>query len=237
MTDQSATEHHQDEGTTHQYRDIEYRLKQSPRKTTSLFIERDGSVTILAPLPYDMAKIETIIEQKRSWIYKNLAEWEDLNRIRVHREFVNGEGFPYLGRNYRLQLVDDQDEDLLLKNGYFLLRRDKADAGMEVFKSFYRNKGQERISRRLAHYAPKMGVTYGSVRVMELQHRWASCTTKGDLNFHWRCMMAPLAVLDYIIVHELTRKNRIIPLHVLKPWRIELTQSEHKGLRDTAPWA
>ncbi|WP_417763526.1 M48 family metallopeptidase [Shewanella sp.] len=44
------------------------------------------------------------------------------------------------------------------------------------------------------------------MRVMELQHHWASCSSKGDLNFHWRCLMAPLAVLDYIVVHELAHR-------------------------------
>ncbi|MGI9277875.1 MAG: M48 family metallopeptidase [Endozoicomonas sp.] len=204
------------EANLYRYQDIEYRLTQSDRKTTSLFIERDGSVTVRAPLPYDMARIESIIEQKRSWIYRNLAEWEDLNRVQVHREFVNGEGFPYLGRNYRLQLVDEQDDSLVLKNGRFFLRRDQVDAGMEVFKHFYRTKGVLRISKRLAHFAPRMGVSYGSVRVMELQHRWASCTDKGDLNFHWRCLMAPLDVLDYIVVHELA--HRLHRNHDAKFW-------------------
>ena len=62
-------------------------------------------------------------------------------------------------RSYRLQLVDDQEEGLVLKNGRFLLRRDQVDSGMKVFKDFYRTKGMERISQRLTHFAPKMGVT------------------------------------------------------------------------------
>jgi predicted metal-dependent hydrolase len=66
-----------------QYKDIKYSLKQSKRKTTSILIERDGSVTVLAPDSYEIEKIESIIEEKRSWIYSNLAEWEDLNRTRV----------------------------------------------------------------------------------------------------------------------------------------------------------
>lgn len=188
------------------YKDIQYRLKQSKRKTTSIFIERDGSVSVLAPEGYDAEKIEQILEQKRSWIYRNLAEWEDLNRTHVERQFVSGEGFPYLGSNYRLKLVDDQQEDLILKNGYFLMRRDRADRGMELFKHFYRNKGLARITKRVAYYAPKLGVDYRAVRVMELQHHWASCSTQGDLNFHWRCLMAPLSVLDYIVVHELAHR-------------------------------
>lgn len=49
-----------------------------------------------------------------------------------------------------------------------------------------------------------MGVETGQIRVMELHHRWASCSVAtGDLNFHWKCLMAPLSILDYIIVHEL----------------------------------
>ncbi|MFQ2248327.1 M48 family metallopeptidase [Aeromonas dhakensis] len=188
------------------YKDIQYLLKQSKRKTTSIFIERDGSVSVLAPEGYDAEKIEQILEQKRSWIYRNLAEWEDLNRTHVERQFVSGEGFPYLGSNYRLKLVDDQQEDLILKNGYFLMRRDRADRGMELFKHFYRNKGLARVTKRVAYYAPKLGVDYRTVRVMELQHHWASCSTKGDLNFHWRCLMAPLSVLDYIVVHELAHR-------------------------------
>ena len=49
-----------------------------------------------------------------------------------------------------------------------------------------------------------MGVEVGQIRVMDLQHRWASCsTTTSDLNFHWKCLMGPLSILDYIIVHEM----------------------------------
>ena len=87
------------------YKDISYKLKKSDRKTTSIYIERDGTVLVIAPSPFDVEKIEQIIESKRSWIYKSLAEWEDLNRTRIHREYVNGESFLYFGRNYRLQLV------------------------------------------------------------------------------------------------------------------------------------
>ncbi len=79
------------------YRDIDYFLKKSDRRTTSIYIERDGRVSVLAPEPFDRARIEALIEKKRSWIYRSLAEWEDLNRTRVQREYVNGESFLYLG--------------------------------------------------------------------------------------------------------------------------------------------
>jgi hypothetical protein len=129
-----------------------------------------------------------------------------LNATQVEREFVNGEGFLYMGRSYRLKLVEDQTAPLVLKNGYFCLRTGsngkKVDAH-EVFKEFYREKALAKISQQVEFYAAQMGVTPKGIKVQELQHRWASCTKVGMLNFHWKCMMAPLTILDYIVVHEL----------------------------------
>jgi predicted metal-dependent hydrolase len=48
-----------------------------------------------------------------------------------------------------------------------------------------------------------MDVESTAIKVLDLKHRWASCTPEGHLNFNWKCMMAPLTILDYIVVHEL----------------------------------
>ena len=185
------------------YKDIEYNLSKSDRKTASIYIERDGSISVLAPEKWSQTQIEEVLERKRPWIYRGLAEWEDLNTTRVTREFVSGEGFLYLGRTYRLRIVEEQDKPLLLKNGYFCLRSDAVHRAQEIFKEFYRKKGQPKIVDRVEYYKKKMGVQSGLVRIMELQNRWASCSDTGDLNFHWKCILAPLNIIDYIIVHEL----------------------------------
>jgi len=190
------------------YKDIDYTLTRSARKTASLHIERDGTVSLIVPEDLPREKVEEVLEAKRLWIYKGLAEWRDRNAARVSREFVGGEGFLYLGRSYRLRLVEGQKPPLMLKDGRFLLKTaqpgvpapDPADA----FKEFYRAKGREKIGQRVAFFEPKLGVKANAVRVMELGHRWASCSKNGAVNFHWKCMMAPLKILDYIVVHELT---------------------------------
>lgn len=185
------------------YKDIDYRLTKSDRSTTSIYVERDGSVSVLAPKPFDMARIEALLEKKRSWIYKNLAEWEDLNRTRVQRQYVSGEGFLYLGRSYRLQLVFEQDVPLKLLGGKFCLRTNSVEAAPEHFREFYKVKLLARLPERLELYAAKLGVTHSGLKVMELKNRWGSCTAKGTINIHWKCAMLPLAVLDYVLVHEL----------------------------------
>ena len=110
-------------------KDIAFEIVRSRRATADIVIERDGRVLVRVPETIPDERIEDLVEAKRYWIYKNLAEWRDLNATRVLREYKNGEGFLYLGRSYRLFLAADQEEPLLLKNGRFYLRRNLVDQG------------------------------------------------------------------------------------------------------------
>jgi predicted metal-dependent hydrolase len=187
---------------------IRYTVVRSRRSTADIVIERDGSVVVRAPEWIGDEEVESIVGSKHYWIYQALAEWRDLNATRVLREYKNGEGFLYLGRAYRLLLVGDQTEPLQLKAGRFALRRDLVGQGeiaaaKAAFRDYYIARGLDRIHRRVAYYAPKVGVKPASVEVRDLGNRWASCSSSGKLTFHWKCMMAPLTIIDYIVVHEL----------------------------------
>jgi hypothetical protein len=194
--------------------EICYELVRSRRRTADIIIERDGRILVRAPQSIPDERIEDIVDAKKYWIYKNLAEWRDLNATRVLREYRNGEGFLYLGRSYRLLLVADQDEPVLLKGGRFCLRRDLVDRGemaaaREAFRDYYVARGTERIAQRVKYYAPKVGVSPCRVDVRDLGHRWASCSPRGNLAFHWKCMMAPPTIIDYIVVHELCHFHQL----------------------------
>lgn len=190
-------------------RDIEYVLLPSQsRKTTDIVIERNGVISVRPPSHYSPEQVDAVVESKRLWIYRNLAEWRDLNAAAVAREWVNGETFLYLGSAYRLALVSAQDSDLLLKDGKFCLSRKVIDSGgvaaaRAAFEALYTDKGLERFHARVAFYAPKVGVAPKSIKVKDMGYRWASCGINGTLNFHWKCMMAPPRIIDYIAVHEL----------------------------------
>lgn len=189
-------------------KEIDYQVVRSPRATADIVVERDGRIIVRAPAHLPDERVEDIVEAKRYWIYKALAEWRDLNATRVLREYRNGEGFLYLGRSYRLLLVTEQHEPLLLKGGRFCLRRNVVDRGdmaaaQSVFRDYYIARGLERIAERVKYYAPKVGVMPTGLDVRELGYRWASCAPSGSLAFHWKCMMAPQTIIDYIVVHEL----------------------------------
>lgn len=193
--------------------DIEYRLLPgTERRTTDIVIERDGLVTVRPPQRMSPEQVDATVFSRRMWIYRNLAEWRELNATRVMREWVSGESFLYLGSSYRLQLVEDQDEPLKLKDGRFCLSRalvetGGAEAARQAFLQFYETKGLPRLRRRVAFFADKVGVPTGSMQIRDLGYRWASCLPSGDLQFHWKCLMAPLTIIDYIVVHELCHQH------------------------------
>jgi predicted metal-dependent hydrolase len=190
-------------------RDIEYHLLPGrPRKTTDIVIERNGIVTVRPPLDYTPEQVDAVVESKRMWIYRNLAEWKYLNASAVVREWVNGETFLYLGRSYRLALVSNQDCTLQLKAGRFCLDRTKIEQGgtpaaKQAFENYLTEKGQPRLNERVNYFAPKVGVRVAGIEVKDMGYRWASCGIRNVLNFHWKCLMAPPQIIDYILVHEL----------------------------------
>lgn len=190
-------------------RDIDYQLLPgTERKTTDIIIERNGTVIVRPPKDYCPEKIDAVVESKRMWIYRNLAEWRDLNATAVVREWVNGETFLYLGRTYRLSLIPNQKSDLKLKGGRFYLKRSiinksGSPAARKVFEAFYTEKGLQRFKERISYFEKKVGVKTTTIKVKDLGYRWASCGKNNALAFHWKCMMAPVKIIDYIVVHEL----------------------------------
>jgi predicted metal-dependent hydrolase len=173
-------------------------------------------VAALVPAYLTDEEIIEVIKTKEYQIHKNLAQWTQLNEAKVEREYVSGQSFMYLGRNYRLRLVDEKLGEVKLKNGYFLLSRQEKLKAKELFVEFYKTKLKEKILPIIERYKGQLGVKPQELKIMELQNRWASCTLKGNVNFHWKCAMAPIDVLNYIVVHELA--HIIHPNHSSEFW-------------------
>jgi len=185
------------------FNDLEINIKRSDRKTLSIYVERDGTVSVLAPKGLRTKKINEVLEKKEYLIYKHWATWKELNESRKEREFISGQSFLYLGKTYSLKLTDEIDRPLVLKEGRFYLTKSEILNAKVHFINFYKLNGLPKIQKRVEDFQSMLNVKPQKVRIIDLQNRWASCTAEGNLNFHWRCLMAPYKVLDYIVVHEL----------------------------------
>ncbi|MBW1848959.1 MAG: M48 family metallopeptidase [Deltaproteobacteria bacterium] len=191
---------------------LEYRLKRSNRKSMGISIERDGAVIVKVPHQVELDDIEKFISEKKIWIHQKLAKKNGLNREKPKREFVNGQGFLYLGKSYRLRFIDDagigsgklpKAVPLRLWRGYFELAESEKANAREHFISWYKKQLKKQLKIRMSRYDKRIGVTVKDIRVLDLGHRWASCGRNGIINFNWRTIMAPIWVFDYILVHEM----------------------------------
>ena len=190
------------------------------RKTVGITIERDGRLVLTAPVECPLAEIERIARGKRFWVYSKLAEREEVSRPATAKEFVSGEGFYYLGRSYRLLLVDLSLDDLpalRLAQGRWLLRRDERHRGQKHFINWYTKHGQPWLQDRVNLFVDRIGVEPRVVEVRDLGFRWGSCGKGSTLYFHWRIMLLPPGIIEYIIVHELV--HLLEPHHTQEFWQ------------------
>ncbi|MDH4607475.1 SprT family zinc-dependent metalloprotease [Pseudomonas sp. BN102] len=153
-------------------------------------------------LPTQKASAQ-FVQEKSFWIYSRLAEKERLQRAIPIKEYVDGEGFLYLGRSYRLKLVDEQDVPLKLSGGRFRLLRSELERAREHFIRWYREHARDWLSVRVEGYQARMEVAPGGVRVQDLGLRWGSCGKGAILHFHWKTILLPKHIAEYVAVHEM----------------------------------
>ncbi|MGQ9621538.1 MAG: M48 family metallopeptidase [Bacteroidales bacterium] len=178
------------------------KIIRTKRKTFALQVTHDATLIIKVPLNIDDKTIEKIILKHKKWIEQKKEEVLKRGSRQLRKEFVNGEEFLFMGRNYRLKIVDDQGEPLKLVDE-FLLSRSVLTEARETFTGWYKRMAYEVISERVRWYAGKKGEVYNAVKITGALSRWGSCSAGGNLNFSWRLVMAPLPVIDYVVIHEL----------------------------------
>lgn len=208
--------------------DLTFEVRRSHRrKTLGLTVDRGGELIVSAPSGLGQGQMAAFVREKQFWLYTKLAEKACHQQPVGSKEFVSGEGFAYLGRSYRLLLVDAQEAPLKLEAGRFRLRRSLAPAGREQFIRWYAEHAKPWLRRRIRGWASRMGVEPKGIEVCDLGFRWGSCGQARNLNFHWATIMLPAPVVDYIIVHELA--HLIEPNHTPEFWgRVARTLPEYE---------
>jgi predicted metal-dependent hydrolase len=184
--------------------DLLLEVRASNRRTTmQVTIDRGGELIVFAPADYDASVLRRFVREKRLWIYKKLAEKEALRPPVVVKEYVSGEGFPYLGRSYRLLLVDDQLVPVKLEAGRLKMPRSAAADGRAHMVDWYTTNGELWLSERTKRIAARVGVTPSRILVRDLGYRWGSCGKGARLNFHWKTVLLPPRIAEYVVAHEL----------------------------------
>lgn len=179
----------------------------TPRKKTASVRVREGKVSVVVPQTTDMDTIEALVNKKSRWVREKLL-LQRQHQPTKPKEYISGECFTYLGRNYRLKVESGATKSVKLKNGRLVVqvppsvqRRDQYV--QKALTDWYRDHALGKLLDKVDRYAQVVRVKPSSVAIKTFRNRWGSCSTQGDLLFNWKIIIAPNRIVDYVVVHEL----------------------------------
>lgn len=212
--------------------DLRFELRRSAgRRALEITVDRGGELILSAPPEVPIARLRDFAQRKRMWVYKQLASKEALTRDTPRKVFTDGEGFAYLGRSYRLRLVAESDAAVKLQGGRFVMPKALARDGREHLIRWYCERARMWLTGQVNDYAARIEVMPAGVRVQDLGYRWGSCG-KGDwLYFHWKTILLPARIAEYVVVHEMAHLHD--PHHTPEFWRrVERAMPDYERRRD-----
>lgn len=199
---------------------IQYAIERRPRRRTiAITVDAVAGVLLKAPVDLPAEQIDTVVYNKGAWIVQRMADIREVTATHHPRQYVSGESYFYLGRQYRLNVTHSSDikhPRAKLSGRYLEVQLPDTLPSIEhkraiqtVIVQWYRKRAAARIPERVARYAAMLGVAHPPTLIRDQQKRWGSCSRDGELRFNWRIIMAPMSLVDYVVAHEVChRKER-----------------------------
>ena len=186
---------------------VEYTLVQTVRRSVLFQALPRGEVRVYAPKTMRLRDIDAMVRERAEQL-KKMGQSVDQRVADTRREHPVIDGTPFLieGERCVLRLSPAARISARIGNGEFqlsLLHPEREADVRAAIRSVLSTRALERIRERLAVYGPRIGQPYGRVTIREQKSRWGSCSSKHNLNFNWKLIMAPPQVLDYVVIHEL----------------------------------
>lgn len=186
------------------------KLIRSRRRTIGLQITNDMRLIVRAPFFASEDFIRKLIVRKEAWINSKKEHFKQRLHEFKAKKFIPYEKFLYLGKTYPLTVINGLSKDVVLEDNSLLISQAVIIKGSarKCLESWYKTKALEYISQKTAYFAQIEGFHYRSIKLSNAAARWGSCGPKDTLNFSWRLIMAPVNVVDYVIVHELVHLKK-----------------------------
>ena len=180
-------------------------IRTNRRKSADIRVE-DGAVSVLVPVNTPAEKIDQLLAAKRRWIKEKITLHRDATPINP-KQFVSGEAFSYLGRNYRLKVERGPFAPVKLQGGRLVVTTPQGAESPHIVRNalirWYKHQAARKLREKVERYSEIVGVHPRSIGVRSFKSRWGSCTPKGRIELNWMIMMAPNRMVDYVVVHEL----------------------------------
>lgn len=191
-------------------------VRTTRKKSIGIEVKPGREIVVRAPRSLSHGLIRELLESGSGWINKRIAQLDNL-RESQEQTFPHGDQVLFLGKRFTLRVLEGRDNFprvqksdhhltvYVLKNIRDGQRRTLIKASLTAW---YRWQAGAIIAERVACYARQVGVSLPALTITNARRRWGSCGVNGRLNFPWRLVMAPLDLVDYVVVHELCHLKR-----------------------------
>lgn len=190
---------------------IRFALERKNVKKVNLHIKPDLTIMVSANENVPLDFILNFVRQKASWILKNIRYFEDVQpEIQRAKEYVSGESFKYLGKQYRLKVEESETEGVKYNRGFiYLYVRDKTDTKRKekLFRGWLRNRAEIIFNESLDKMyglIQKYDVKKPQLMIRTMKARWGSCLRDSNaILLNYELIKAPKYCIDYVVLHEL----------------------------------
>ena len=213
--------------------DLHYRIRRSDRASrVRVSVDALGDVEVVLPRRSPASAAPAAVAELRPWIERRLRETGAVRATLAAR----GSTLPYLGRP--LELRPEPGRTRVHRSGDALLVPGDGARAPAAIERWYRRAAAREIAPRLDAAAQALGTTYATLAIRGQRTRWGSCSARGVMSFNWRLLLAPEAVLDYVIEHEVA--HLAVPDHSRRFWtllaaRCPAYREHERWLRDHGP--
>ena len=191
-------------------RRIPYALHRTARENLRVVVNPDLSVVVYAPANAEAGKIEDTVSKKGRWIAKTLDKVETYHPLPAPKQYISGETFLYLGRQYRLKVVNGDLGTAKLLGRYLWVsvanRQDREEVRKRA-EQWYRDHAKAAFDRYLAQcydVASRHGVPEPTLCVRRMRRRWGSCAGSGGrITLNVGLVQVPVHCIEYVIMHEM----------------------------------
>ena len=205
---------------------LQVHIIRSKRKTLSMSVNKDGSVSVKAPRLFPTDKeIADFVEKKMDWIIKQRNIQQNREDMRLVRRFETDYSFPYLGEECLIEMQKAKKNQFSYEDGKIIIRTPYYDDLLTDYdaaenkglieklqsdlKKWYKKQAYAYISKRGEYYQNIVGVTVTDVSIKSRKSQWGSCDSNGNLTFSWRLVMARPEAIDYVVIHELCHRKHM----------------------------
>jgi predicted metal-dependent hydrolase len=195
---------------------VNYRVRQSQRARRARIVIDGGGVEVVVPRGFALRKVEPFVEEKRPWIERTLRRMRESEAELPPARIEDGGEVPFLGERLALRLREGRAR--VTRRGGALDVSAPRGTARDALESWYRRRAREEVSARLDDAVARAGTSYRSLQIRGQRSRWASCSADGAMSFNWKLLLAPAAILDYVVEHEVAHLE--VHDHSERFWRL-----------------